>query len=158
MMNKNSKFKKGFSIVEIVVVIAIMGVIAGFVSVSFSAFRNTKLLDSTAEDVLSLVNTARVKSISSENASVHGVHFETDRAVLFAGNVFTEPSASNVEINLSPAMEISSVSLAGGGADIVFERITGETADYGSVIIRSKSDTSKTKTLKIKSAGVAEVE
>ncbi|PJE73422.1 MAG: hypothetical protein COV02_02820 [Candidatus Terrybacteria bacterium CG10_big_fil_rev_8_21_14_0_10_41_10] len=164
MMIKSKKLKvksqrsgNGFSLMEVIVVIAIVGVITTFAGVSFSAFRNAKLLDSTAQDILSLINTARVKSISSENASRYGVHFEADRAVLFAGNSFVEPSASNMELNLSPSVEISEVSLFGEGADVVFERITGETGNYGSVTVRISSDASKTKIIEIRSAGSVEI-
>jgi len=77
--------------------------------------------------------------------------------VLFAGNSFAEPSASNVELNLSPSVEISEVSLVGEGADVVFERMTGETGNYGSVTVRIGSDSSKTKIIEIRSAGSVEI-
>jgi len=43
--------------------------------------------------------------------------------------------------------------LAGGGSEVVFDRLTGETNQFGKVSLRLKSDLSKTRTAGIKSSG-----
>ena len=69
--NKNS----GFSLVEIIVAMAIGAVLVAGIVVSFSSFRNSKTVDITADQVLSVINEARVKTVSSEDYSRFGVHF-----------------------------------------------------------------------------------
>ena len=152
--NKNS----GFSLVEIIVAMAIGAVLVAGIVVSFSSFRNSKTVDITADQVLSVINEARVKTVSSEDYSRFGVHFETSRVVLFKGDVFTEPNSSNTETPVSPLVEISNISLNGGGANLVFQKLTGKTGNYGSLRVRLKSDNNKYKTISVKSTGIANIQ
>jgi hypothetical protein len=46
------------------------------------------------------------------------------------------------------------INLAGGGSDIVFSRITGDTANNGTIVIQLTSDSSKQKTISINSLGI----
>ena len=148
----------GFSLIEIVIAMAIGAVLVAAIVVSFSSFRNSKTVDITADQILAVINEARVKSVSSEDYSRFGVHFETSRAVFFKGDIFTEPNPANIETILSPLVEISNISLSGGGADIVFQKLTGKTGNNGSLRVRLKSDNNKYKTISVKSAGIADIQ
>ena len=152
--NKNS----GFSLVEIIVAMAIGAVLVAGIVVSFSSFRNSKIVDISADRILSVINEARVKSVSSEDYSRFGVHFETSRVVFFKGDIFTEPNPANTETILSPLVEISNISLSGGGVDIVFQKFSGKTGNYGSLRVRLKSDNNKYKTISVKSTGIANIQ
>ena len=147
----------GFSLVEIIVAMAIGAVLVAVIVVSFSSFRNSKTVDITADQILAVINEARVKSVSSEDYSRFGVHFETNRVMFFKGNIFTEPNPANIETILSPLMEISDISLSGGGVDIVFQKLTGKTGNSGSLRVRLKSDNNKYKTISVKSTGIANI-
>ena len=155
MINKK---QKGFSLIEMIAVIAIGAVLVAAVVVSFSSFRNSKIVDISADQILSVINEARVKAVSSEDYSRFGVRLEANRTVLFKGDVFTEPSSFNIETPLSPLVEISNISLNGGGADIVFQKLTGKTSNYGSLRVRLKSDNNKYKTISVKSTGIANIQ
>ena len=146
----------GLSLIELVVVVAIFGILAAAIF-SLSGFRNTKILETTVDEAASLISEARSKTISSENALEYGVHFEPSRMVLFSGTVFTEPNVNNKETILSPLVEISSISL-NGGANLIFQRITGKTGNYGAVVFRVKSNTSLTKTISVKSTGLVDIQ
>lgn len=150
----------GISLIEMLVVIAIGAILVTAVIISFSSFRNNKIVDVSADQILSVLNEARVKTVSSEDYSRFGVRLEAARAVFFKGDVFTEPnpSNSNIETPLSPLVEISDISLNGGGADIVFQKLTGKTNNYGSLRVRLKSDNNKYKTISIKSTGLANIQ
>jgi len=150
--------QRGFSLIEIVIAMAIGAVLVAAIVVSFSSFRNSKTVDITADQILAVINEARVKSVSSEDYSRFGVHFETSRIVLFKGDIFTEPNPANIETILSPLVEISNISLSGGGADIVFQKLTGKTGNNGSLRVRLKSDNNKYKTISVKSAGIADIQ
>lgn len=155
MINKK---QKGFSLIETIAAIAIGAILTAAIVVSFSSFRNSKIVDVSANQILSVINEARVKAVSSEDYSRFGVHLEANRIVLFKGDVFTEPSPSNVQTILSPLVEISNISLSGGGADVVFQKLTGKTSNYGSARVRLKSDNNKYKTISVKPAGIANIQ
>ena len=148
----------GFSLIEIIATIAIGAVLVAGIVVSFSSFRNSKIVDISADQILSVINEARVKTVSSEDYSRFGVRFEASRAVLFKGDIFAEPNSSNIETLLSPLVEISDISLNGGGADIVFQKLTGKTGNYGSLRVRLKSDNNKYKTISVKATGIANIQ
>src|SRR3989338_10185735 len=157
-VSKYSRRRDGFSLIEMITVIAIGAVLVAVIVISFSSFRNSKIVDVSADQVLSVINEARVKTVSSEDYSRFGVRFEASRAVLFKGDVFTEPNSSNTETVLSLLVEISNISLNGGGADIVFQKLTGKTGNYGSLRVRLKSDNNKYKTISVKSTGIANIQ
>jgi len=157
-VSKYSRRRDGFSLIEMITVIAIGAVLVAVIVISFSSFRNSKIVDVSADQVLSVINEARVKTVSSEDYSMFGVRFEASRVVFFKGGAFTEPNSSNIETPLSPLVEISNISLNGGGADIVFQKLTGKTSNGGFLRVRLKSDNNKYKTISVKSTGIANIQ
>ena len=63
-----------------------------------------------------------------------------------------------METSLSSLVEISNISLNGGGAGIVFQKLTGKTSSYGSLRVRLKSDNNKYKIISVKSTGIANIQ
>lgn len=149
-------YTKGVSFIEIVIVIAVIGILVAIVVPSLTLFRNEQALRNTTADIVSLLNEARTNTISSINSSQYGVYFESGRAVLFVGSTFTEPNATNKEVEFSNAVTIPSsggISLSGSGSSIVFSRISGDTSNYGTIIVQLVSDTSRSKTITIGKTG-----
>ena len=150
--NKN----KGISIIEILIVISIIGILAAVIIPSLSKFRNEQALRNTTADIVSLLNKARNNTISSLSSSNYSVHFETTRFVYFTGSVFNNGAGTNSAFTLSTSVTIPAsggISLNGGGADVIFTRLTGETANYGTIIVRLASDDTKQKTITISKTG-----
>jgi len=150
---QNSK-SCGFTLAEMLVVVAIALILFGLVLYGFMTLRKSHAVDSTRDQIESLVSEARSKTLSSEEESQYGVHFETGRIVLFKGGTFTEPSPDNKEIAINKLVEISGISLNGGGSDIVFERLTGKTDQYGTITANLKSDAGQSVDVSVSSAGV----
>lgn len=148
---------RGFSIAEIIVVVAVVCILAVIVVVPLSSFRENQQLANTVEETVSAINLARSKTLSSENFSQYGVHFETAKTVIFKGTVYSESDPANIIFDIPSLVEISSISLYGGDPNLVFERITGKTSDYGTVVLRIKNNPSRTKTIEIKSTGAVNV-
>ena len=155
-LKKTAKLVWGFTALEILIALAVVLILAAIVSGGFSSFRKEQILSGTAENIFSFVNEARAKTLSSKEDSVYGVHFENSRAVIFKGQNFSEGAPDNEIFYLPAAAEISQVSLAGGGAEAIFKRLTGETGQSGTVVIRLKGGT-KTKTVVIQKSGLAEI-
>lgn len=147
-------FKKGVSFVELITALAILAILASIVTNFFSGFRESKVLDTGIEDVASLLNEARLSTLSSKSGSQYGVHFETSRLVFFRGSSFTEPDVNNKEVILNSALEIPNISLNGGGSDVVFERLTGKTDQYGTITMRVKNNPSRSIIITIEQTGI----
>jgi len=145
--------KKGFTLIEIVVSISVLIILATITTSAFSSFREKQALNSDIEQISVLLNDARFKTIASEDSSQYGVYFETNRAVFFKGAVFNEEDPDNKEILFSKLTQISLISLNGGGPDVVFKKLSGETDQHGFVTVSLRGDPSHFKNINIGASG-----
>ena len=147
--------QKGATLLEILGVVAIIALLLVIVVTPLSPYRDTQALNADALAVQSLLSEARSQTLSSLDGSEYGVHFESDRAVLFQGFTFSEPSAYNKEVNLHPRLSISTIDINGGGSNIIFARLTGEaTSTYGTTTISLISDTTKKREIVTSQSGI----
>jgi len=147
---------RGFTLIEIVIVMAVsIFIITGFFSV-YSNFNKGKSFEFAVQGVVNLLKEAKSNTLASKNASVYGVHLETGRAVLFKGDTFSEPSADNREYTMPADVELSNIDLNGGGSDIIFNRLTGETQQFGTTTVSRVSDVTVTKDIVVSQTGVVE--
>ncbi len=147
---------KGISIIEILIIIAIISAIVAVIIPNLSEFRNQQVLKNTREDVISLLNKARNNTISSKNSTFYGVHFEQDTATLFE-NTFIVDSPTNEKIIFDQAVNIplsGGVNLSGGGNDIIFSRITGDTSSDGTIVLQIINDVTKQKIITVNKIGI----
>jgi hypothetical protein len=148
---------KGFTFLETIISLGIILLLIVIIFVSLSSFRKTQELNNAVEETISLINLTRSKTLFSENSSQYGIHFESSRIILFKGTAFSGSSPDN-EVSLMPELiEISTINLNGGGSDLIFQRLNGKTDNYGTIVLRIKSDVTRTKTIEIKSTGIANV-
>lgn len=149
--------EKGYSFLEIIIVLAIMSFVLLFTTDVFLFFGKNKALYAETERVISIINEARSKTISSKNASEYGAHFEQTKIVSFKGTVFNSFDPNNKEVFFSEGVEIYNISLNGGSADLFFKKFTGGTDMYGTISLRLKRDNSKIKIIKISQSGIVNV-
>jgi Tfp pilus assembly protein FimT len=151
---------KGISVLEIIIIVAIIVVISAIMIPSLSGFRNEQALKNTTIDVISLLNKARQNTLSSLNSTNYSVHFETTKAVLFTGMSYSPSSPTNEPIIFSPAVTIPAsggINISGGGSDISFERLTGNVINgtiSSTIVIKLVSDPTRTKTITINKTGI----
>ncbi len=160
MKSPNSKFQIpnsqiGFTLIEIIIAISILLIVSTLGFNVFTSFKKTTDIASSSDMVLSQLTQARLKTLSAEYGEQYGVHFETDRTTFFKGAMYSVSDLDNQALVLPATVEISSISLSGGGSDVLFKKLTGETDNDGTVIIRLKSGTSKTRTFTIRKTGLA---
>lgn len=147
---------RGFTVLEILITLAVVFILTAVISGGFSSFRKEQILNGTAENIFSLINEARAKTLSSKEDSVYGVHFESSRAVIFKGQNFSEDAPDSEIFYLPAGTEISQISLVGSGAETVFKRLTGETDQFGTITVRFKGG-AKTKIVTIQKSGLIEI-
>lgn len=153
----NLKLTKGFTLIELLMVMGVMGVIGAIVFTSFLKLRDTQALSKDTETIVAVLREARNQTLSSKNASVYGVHFSATSTVFFVGSTYSAGAATNKTYPLNSGDNILTISLAGGGSDVVFQRLSGETSQNGTVVI-SSSKLSYTKSVVIYKTGVTEVQ
>lgn len=143
---------RGFSLLEFIGVFAVVLVITAIVVGGFLGFKRGSELTLAKEHALSQLREAKTRTLASHNNAAWGAHFEIDRVILFK-EIYSAGAMENETI-LSPAsVEISGIALAGGGSDVIFKRLTGETDQTGTITLRLKNDPAQTRTITIQSTG-----
>ena len=118
-MNNRSS---GFTIIEILLVIGIIGIIAVMTMFVNLDFYKTYDFQSEKGKVISLLEKARSQSLNNINDSKHGVYFDSSNYTLFEGNDYGSRIQSKDQV--FPANSRLSHS---GLSEVVFGRLTGDT-------------------------------
>ncbi len=143
-------YKKGFALIELLVVLAIIVILIAVVLPSLERMKQYQVLKSAVADISSTLDKAKSQTLSSINSSEYGVHFESDKVVLFAGTVYSASDSTNEVTAISSPISISSISLTGGATDIYFDKLSGAPNKTGTVTVSSAS---QSKTITISATG-----
>ena len=144
MLNKNSKNNKGFSLVETLTVISIMGICLAGATLNFSKQRTKALLDNGQASIFNALQKAQNQAISGVTGGKYGVHIEPGKVVIFEGNSYIPGSGE--EIELSP------LTTDQNNLDIIFNRISGKPSS--GAIINISHPSSLTEKIEITDSGV----
>lgn len=152
-MKKN--IKKGFSLLELVISISILAVIIFLGFFYFPKDQDQKILDREVQNFIVLLEQAKSLAVSSKGASVYSVFVEQNKATLFSGTNYVSGESSNIEIIFKSPVFVSAINLNGGSQTITFDRLSGKTDDYGTVVFSIPTDSLNiSKTVSILSSGV----
>lgn len=118
MLSSNSK--TGFSLVELLIVVAIIVVVSGlglFVSLDFY---KTYALNSERDIVIGILMKARNRATNNFNESRHGIFIDSTGYTIFQGTSYALRNTSYDEL-----IKRSNSVTATGVSEIVFEQLTG---------------------------------
>lgn len=145
---------KAFTFIEILIAIGIIVLIIGLTIPAFHYFQSESALNNNAREIISALRLVQAKTVASEAEDSWGVYFNADSYILFKGTSFlARDPAYDKNYQLSKRAEIHEISLAGSDSEIVFERISGATFNYGSVSLRLKAEQDKTRQVYISPTG-----
>lgn len=151
------KLVGGFTLMEILMVIAISVVILGIVFTSFNDLIRTQALAKDHVSILAVLDQAKSLAINSKSASQYGVHFASTTVILFTGTAYEENHSANQVFTLNSRVYISDISLIGADTDqVVFSRITGYANAQGTVTLALKNNPASTKIIQIYQTGLIE--
>ena len=156
--NYSLRTNAGFTLIEIIIATSVLLVVSIIGVSAFSSFKGSVDLSSATDTTLTYLIQARSKTLSAENGMQYGVHAESGKIVLYEGAVYAAGSPGNEEIAIPGTIDFFSISLNGGGSDVLFKKLSGETDNYGTIGIRLKSDVSRTKTISIRETGLATIQ
>jgi len=125
--NNSRKKKKGFTLIEILIVVAISTILSGISFSSYVNHRRAKLLEFTKQEIVGYLRYAQQKSISQEGGNQWGIHFENpdsgdDFYALYHGTTYSSSEGTRY---LPKGLEFQSPS-SGNTIDISFSKLTGE--------------------------------
>lgn len=147
------KLVGGFTLIEILITVMIIGLLTATIIPSLLNFRRNSLLNTETQQVVTLINRARILAVSSKNDAQFGVHLETGKVVLFQGATYTAGLSTNEEHIIATGLTLSSISINGGGSEILFEKVTGSTTKNATTTLLVSGTTSSS-TILILNSGI----
>jgi len=146
----------GFTLIEILVTITILFVLFTITFTSFANLLRHEAIQRDTATLHTLLETARSRTLASDNAQQYGVYFNTDQsqAELFRGSSYT-PSSVELIHTLHGTVIFDTINLAHSSSSVVFYRLTGSTDNSGTVSLINTAETAST-TLQIQETGIIE--
>ncbi len=145
---------KATSLITILAIIAVMGLLVAIIVPSLTNSRQRQSLNGSTDDIVSLLVTARSQTLSSYNSRNYGVHFTSTSITLFTGPTYNVNATDNIVKTLDTGVSLSTISLTGGGSDVIFDRLKGSTSQYGTIVVQVSGSVAYLKTITISSTGL----
>jgi len=139
-MNLFLKNKKGFTLVELLIVIVIIILITVFVYLNLFRKKGFNELYSTRDQIVALLREAQNNSIFQKQDSEWGIYFSNSTSVspfysLFYGTTYqTSTSLKRFNLPLNVKYDTSSIDL-GSSLTVYFNKITGIPSTSTSIIL-----------------------
>lgn len=133
-------YKKGISLIEILIVLAILVILMAVALPQFAKMRENQVVKNAVADVASTISRARSLSLASVDSSEYGVHFESDKVIIFKGTTYSLGAPDNEIIDIVYPASITNVTLggvSGSSGEIYFNRLFGAPSDNGTITISS---------------------
>ena len=141
------KKSNGFTILDLIITIAIFSIILSTVFVSLANFFNSNSLELMGTEMIHVIRKARSNSVNNLNDSNWGVYFnnadpENPDFIFFKGLSYESRDMDFDEIHeLENSIIYQSIVLSGSGNEIVFEKNTGNALNIGTIEITQSNNT-----------------
>jgi prepilin-type N-terminal cleavage/methylation domain-containing protein len=162
---EKSKNPSGFTLIEVVISVAILTLFFGLSFASLSAMHRTSVIRGTGDSVASAISTAALRARAGMQGTPWGVYFDYDdttripvKVVVFSGSSYAARNTTyDIEYPIGQTPVFTTVSLQGAGVssgndhEIVFAALSGSTTQYGSIVLTAEN---KTSTVTISAIGI----
>jgi prepilin-type N-terminal cleavage/methylation domain-containing protein len=142
---------KGFTIVELLVVMGIFAIIASLTTLSLSNSQHSSYLNTSVSTLVTDLKRQQLKAMIGDTEgrlvrSPYGIHFESARYTLFH-DTYSATDAENFIVNLDGTLNFTTL------GDVNFAKGSGESSGLSTITIRD-SVTGKQKSLTLNLLGV----
>jgi len=152
-MRIDTRLRQGFSLVEVVFVVAILIIIAAIIMVGFQNFAGFQQYNRAVGDMQFVLDQTRMNARGAVNDDAHGIKFFPSSVTQFVGDAYSAVDPQNVDITYS--LITITTDLTGGVDEVVFDKLTGLPSATGTVTVTGTNFNAST-TLTISDAGVIE--
>lgn len=136
-------FQKGFSLIEVIVVIGLMSFIFIIAGTTYFGFQRSIQLNENSNQIVQLMRTAKIKSMARVNDSTHGIYFDintggADAVTLYEGASYASRVVGQDQIiNVPNSLRLSSsdFSMLGTDVDINFSQGFGKPNNIGTITV-----------------------
>jgi len=148
----------GFTIIELLIVIAVMATLITMSVAVFVNLNHNQALERTTAQVVALMQATRSKAQTSKADAQYGVHLQTDRIIAFVGTTYETTAPDNIILSFDDVSLSATSSTVGGGQNIIFKKISGATDNPGTFNLTLSSLPTIVKMVKIEATGLISVQ
>lgn len=150
---KKHYLKKAFTLLELIIIMAIITMAA---SLNFAMHRYLladTLLDIKTHEIIETLKLTQIRSITGYKNSPWGIYFKktnggTDQYIIFKGTSYnSRDTAYDLASDLPASISFNTITLTGGGTEIIFTKTTGKTSQAGSIQIKNNQNSIRTITI-----------
>ena len=151
----NWKFPQGFTLLEVVMVVALLIVVMTGAIAALGSFRKTIDLNTVAEEIASNLRRAQTRAMNADSLSRWGIHFANpasgdDFYSLYSGDTYT----ADVEKNFLPGAAVFTTPSASSTQYVLFEKLSGALVSGSATsTVMQTADGSRSKTITVNSVG-----
>ena len=149
--------RRGYSILELLIVAAITVVIATTVFLSLGGYRGRKDLDLTAEKAVALLRDAQSRAMRQASSTSWGIHFDNSSTTpsysLFGGSSYATSAVSGFYRLPNFIIYATATVPSGSSTNIVFTQLTGSASASTSIKFFYTQDANASATIFISSSG-----
>lgn len=122
----------GFTLIEIVIVLAIMGTLLGFTVVNFFNVQDSAKSDTKIYEIVADVKEQQIKSMVGDTEGrgipdIYGVYIEPSQYTLFHGESYSESDPANFTVTVDSQYELQTTFPS---SQIIFASKSGDILDY----------------------------
>jgi len=112
---------KGFTLIEILISVAITTLLLGLALFASFDFYDSYIFESEINNVISLLEKTRAEAMNNIAGAPTGLHFGTEEYILFRGESFISGDALNENFPKNP-----NINIAIPESDIIFSQLSGD--------------------------------
>lgn len=126
---------KGFSMIELLIVMSIISILSGFLVSGYFYYKKTNDFGLAVQQTASMIRKARLNSISVFEDSQWSVNIQTGQVIIFKGTDF-----SGRDQSFDETIRIRGVSNISGLSQIEFSKVFGIPQNSGSLTLSNDSE------------------
>lgn len=131
--------KRGFTLIELMVVVAIAGALTAIVVSSFNNSRIRKEQDGIIQGLVSHLEKQKADAQAGKGGSSYGIKFQADSYVLYVGAAYSAVSPSNSTITIDGDFSIDDT-IVNAANVIHFSRINGGANETATITVSHITD------------------
>ncbi len=127
------KHANGFTLIEVIVVLGVLATLMSVATINVLRLQRHTHIQTTITTLATDLYEQRQRAMTGDTQGrstqdSYGVHFETDRYVLFHGSSYSAASPDNVSIQIPDPIQMSSTTFP--SSDVIFLKGSGQISGY----------------------------
>ncbi len=143
---------KGFTLIEIILAIGILGILTSISINSFHSAQLKKQQDGIVQSIIAHLEKQKTDTQAGKGGSNYGIKFNEDEYILFAGTSYSASSPTNSHVPVVSDFQIEET-ISNASNIIFFSRLYGESNEMATITVSHITDAIDPQSIVIEQSG-----